>query len=636
MGMASRPRDSRSRPGGGPSGNRAGPGVRAFRRPFAREIPAGRGLGPFAAVVLAPIVALALVLVLAGGAGCVGGALRDEGRPPNVLLILADDLGYRDLGFMGATEIETPNLDRLAAEGVRFESGYVAHPVCAPSRAGLLTGRYPARFGMDGNLGYAPFDPHEGLPVGETTFVESLRAAGYRTGMVGKWHLGAAPEFLPRVRGFEEFTGFLDGVHYYWGRDIDAGDPSAGARAPITADGIPVRLRADEYLTDFVTDRALDFLRGPFGSPFFLYVSYNAPHRPLQAPPELVAKYAGVGSDHRARYLAMVDSLDRNVGRLLEELETTALRRDTVVFFLSDNGGVHPARSGPSNDFADNGPLRDGKGSLFEGGIRVPFVASWPGRWPAGAAYPAPVISLDIAATALALAGVAPEQPLDGVNLDPFLRGEASGAPHEALFWRNGFEYAVRGPEWKLVLHEDAPPALYRPDEDPGETRDRLGSAGGEAERLAGLWTEWNRPNAGPRFRSRGEYERILSGYLDDRAASLREITAPEECQIRAEVGGAAPAAPVGLRAAGEDGALQLRWERAGDPGSILGWEVRFRAAGGGEWSAWRRLYGTTGCTTGTRVDGLENGRRHQVELRAWNAAGPGAAAGAAATPDGP
>lgn len=583
--------------------------------------------------------AAALVLgavVGSGSAGCGGAGFRDDGRQPNVLLILADDLGYNDLGFMGATEIETPNLDRLAAEGVRFESGYVAHPVCAPSRAGLLTGRYPARFGMDGNLGYAPFDPHEGLPVGETTFVESLRAAGYRTGMVGKWHLGAAPEFRPRERGFEEFTGFLDGVHYYWGRDIDAGDPSSGARAPITANGNPVRLRADEYLTDFVTDRAIEFLRGPYGSPFFLYVSYNAPHRPLQAPPELVAKYAGAASDHRARYLAMVDSLDRNVGRLLEELETTALRQDTVVFFLSDNGGVHPARSGPSNDYADNAPLRDGKGSLFEGGIRVPFVASWPGRWPSGAAYPAPVISLDIAATALGLAGVTPEQPLDGVDLDPFLRGEVSGAPHEALFWRNGFEYAVRGPDWKLVLHEDQPPRLYRPDEDPGETRDRAALRPEPAERLAALWTEWNRPNAGPRFRSRGEYERILSGYLDDRAAALREITAPEECQIRAEVGGAAPAAPVGLRAIADAGALELRWERAADPGSILGWEVRARVAVGGEWSGWQRLYGTTGCTTGTRVDGLANGRRHEVELRAWNAAGPGAAAPAAATPDGP
>lgn len=625
--MASRPRTSPSRPGGEPEGNRPGTGPGARGTP-AFSAAAARAAGAAAFVVVAAVVV--------GAAGCGGLTVRDDGRQPNVLLILADDLGYNDLGFMGATEIETPNLDRLAAEGVRFESGYVAHPVCAPSRAGLLTGRYPARFGMDGNLGYAPFDPHEGLPVGETTFVESLRAAGYRTGLVGKWHLGAAPEFLPRERGFEEFTGFLDGVHYYWGRDIDAGDPSSGARAPITANGNPVRLRADEYLTDFVTDRAIEFLRGPYGSPFFLYVSYNAPHRPLQAPPELVAEYAGAGSEHRVRYLAMVDSLDRNVGRLLEELETTALRQDTVVFFLSDNGGVHPARSGPSNDYADNAPLRDGKGSLFEGGIRVPFVASWPGRWPSGAAYPAPVISLDIAATALGLAGVAPEQPLDGVNLDPFLRGEVSGAPHEALFWRNGFEYAVRGPEWKLVLHENEPPRLYRPDEDPGETRDRLALRPEPARRLAALWNEWNRPNAGPRFRSRGEYERILSGYLDDRAAALREITAPEECQIRAEVGGSAPAAPVGLRAIADAGALELRWERAGDPGGILGWEVRVRAADGGEWSGWQRLYDTTGCSTGARVDGLENGRRHEVELRAWNAAGPGAAAPAAATPDGP
>ena len=558
---------------------------------------------------------------------------RDDGSRPNVVLILADDLGYRDLGFTGATEIETPNLDRLAAEGVRFESGYVAHPVCAPSRGGLLTGRYPARFGMDGNLGYAPFDPHEGLPVGETTFVASLRAAGYRTGMVGKWHLGAAPEFLPRVRGFEEFTGFLDGVHYYWGRDIDAGDPSDGARAPITSGSRAVRLRADEYLTDFVTDRAIDFLRGPYGDPFFLYVSYNAPHRPLQAPPELAAKYAHLG-ESRSRYLGMVDSLDRNVGRLLQELETTALREDTVVFFLSDNGGVHPARSGPTNDFADNAPFRDGKGSLFEGGIRVPFVASWPGRWPSGAAYEEPVISLDIAATTLALADVTPEKPLDGVNLDPFLRGEASGPPHEALFWRNGLDYAVRSGDWKLLKHEAAPPQLFRPEDDAGESWDRLPDEIGRAERLADLWNDWNHGNAGPRFHGRGEYDRKLTGYLEDRALSLREITAPEECQIRAAIGGAPPAAPVRLRATGDDGVVRFRWERAGDPGSILGWEYRVRAAGA-DWSEWRRLYETTGCTTEALVAGLENGRRHEVELRAWNAAGPGAESLAAATPDG-
>lgn len=570
---------------------------------------------------------------LFGASACGGGGFgTNPEQPPNVVLILVDDLGYRDVGFMGATEIATPNLDRLAAEGVVFEAGYVAHPACTPSRAGLVTGRYPARYGMDGNLAYAPFDPHHGLPVEETTFVRPLRDAGYRTGLMGKWHLGAAPDFLPRVRGFEEFVGFLDGVHFYWGRDVDVGAPSEAARQPIIENTEPARLGGEEYLTDYLTDRAVEFVRRP-AAPFFLYLSYNAPHRPLQAPRDLIAKYDEVPHERRRRYLAMVDSLDRNVGRLLDALEASGKREDTVVFFLSDNGGVHPERSGPTNDFADNGPLRNGKGSLYEGGIRVPFAASWPARWPRGTTYRPMVISLDIAATVLALAGVEPERPLDGVNLDPFLAGEAEGPPHDLLFWRNGTEYAVRSADRKLVQHGDDPPELFSLTDDLGESRNRLPEEAGRASELADRWSEWNRANVGPRIRSRGEYDRLLTAYLDERDRALTEATDSEECRIRAAVGAPPPAGPVGLRVVRRDNGVELRWRRASDPGAVLSWEYRFRQPGSGEWSGWQRVYGASGCLDRVRVTNAPGEGAVEVELRARNASGPGPAVRVASVP---
>ena len=430
---------------------------------------------------------------------------RPADERPNVVVILADDLGYRDVSFQGAADIETPHLDRLAQTGVIFSNGYVAHPLCSPSRAALMTGRYPARFGMESNLSWTPFDEQHGLSLQERTVAGYLREAGYRTAIIGKWHLGAAPVFHPLNRGFDHFYGFAGGGHDYF-RFYHRVDSTA---APLHEYVLPLddgsgAAGFSGYLTDALTDRALEFVAAPRDEPFFLYLSYNAPHTPLQAPAETVRKYRHVADGNRRSYLAMIDSLDRNVGRITAALQEAGRRENTLIFFLSDNGGA----SGARENWADNGPLRAGKGSLFDGGIRVPFAASWPARWPGGTTFEPMVISLDIAATALAAAGAhaAADRPLDGVNLDPFVRGAAAGVPHQALFWATNASrnrnagYAVRTADTKLVNDRlEAGPALFDLRADPGETRDLLARQPATAARLTALWNDWNERNANER-----------------------------------------------------------------------------------------------------------------------------------------
>ncbi len=451
---------------------------------------------------------LVALLSLAAYSEPTPGLERGATTPPNILLIFVDDLGYNDVSYNGATEIETPNIDRLAEEGVAFSNGYVAHPTCGPSRAGLLTGRHPARFGMETNLAYAPFDEQYGLPVAETTIAAYLQDAGYRTGLVGKWQLGAAPPFHPLNRGFDYFYGFLGGEHDYF--TVDTTRPGF-AYLPLNDNRSATGF--DGYLTDALTDRAVEFVNDDANEdnaaapkPFFLYLAYNAPHTPLQAPRELVQKYSHVEDVKRRTYLAMVDSLDQNVGRVMAALEESGKRDNTVIFFLSDNGGVYPAPGGRLYlTWADNDPFNKGKNSFLEGGIRVPFVASWPARWPQGETFEPLVSSMDITATALGLAGGAavPDRPLDGVNLDPFLVGERDRAPHEALFWRladfpppNVPKFAVRSGQAKLVNDSRTGEAqLFDLARDPGETRNLIDDEAETAARLARLWNDWNREN---------------------------------------------------------------------------------------------------------------------------------------------
>lgn len=360
-----------------------------------------------------------------------------SGKKPNILIVFVDDMGYADLGCYGGKEIPTPHIDSIAAKGVRFTNGYVSCPVCSPTRAGLMTGRYQQRFGY-----YTNAESRIGLPTTEKTLADVLKAAGYVTGAVGKWHLGASPEFHPYKRGFDEFFGFLDGAHSYV-------DPLLKSTNPILRGNEPFDEK--EYLTDAFTREAISFIQRHENEPFFLYLAYNAVHGPLQSPQRHRDSFADITDENRRIYAGMLAALDEGVGKVLEQIRQSGLEKDTLLFFINDNGGA-------TNNASDNGPLRDRKGTLFEGGIRVPFMIRWPGRLGAGQVYDQPVICLDIFATAVAAAGA--ELPdglkLDGADLIPYLTDEKKTQPHHVLFWDYGENrYAVRKANFKLVKMSD-------------------------------------------------------------------------------------------------------------------------------------------------------------------------------------
>ena len=403
---------------------------------------------------------VASLVLLSACTGPPADSPESASRAPNAIVILADDLGYADVGFQGFQDFATPNIDALAAAGIRFTNGYVSHPYCSPSRAGLLTGRYQHRFGHVHN---PKFRAGEGLPLSESLLPEVLSDQGYVSALVGKWHLGDGPEYHPLQRGFDEFFGFLGGGHdYFESTDRDARE----YLIPLEANG--EELPVEGYLTDQLTDAALDFVRRNAAQPFFLYLAYNAPHGPLQAPPEHLDRVDSIADTRRRTYAAMVTALDDGVGRLVAALGDLGLTDDTLVFFLSDNGGPTPANA------SDNSPLRATKGTVYEGGVRVPFVVSWPGQLAEGESYDPPVSALDIFPTLVAVAGGEPREGLDGVDLLPFLTGAESGAPHERLFWHTdaGDQHALRQAGYKLVRVLDREAELYAIDTDISEESD--------------------------------------------------------------------------------------------------------------------------------------------------------------------
>jgi len=422
-------------------------------------------------------------LKTAGGWACAG-ALPTTGKP-NIVFIAADDLGYGELSVQGSKDVSTPHIDSIAANGVRFTDGYVSCPVCSPTRAGWMTGRYQQRFGHEFNPGPADqADENFGLPLSETTMADRLKAAGYATGLVGKWHLGYRPQFHPQKRGFQEFFGFLAGAHPYL--------PRRGAE-PILRGSQPVE--ESEYLTDAFAREALAFIQRHRTEPFFLYLSFNAVHAPLEATEAYLARHAGIQDQRRRTFAAMLTAMDDAVGRLLGRLREYNLEEDTLIFFISDNGG--PTR----NTSSRNDPLRGFKGQVLEGGIRVPFFVQWKRRLPRGKIFQHPVIALDILPTALEAAGAAVPQGLDGVSLLPYLSGTRAGAPHQALCWRFGPQAAIRKGDWKMVRLEGAP-QLYNLTEDISESRDLAASQPAKLKELLADWESWNRQLAAPRWRT--------------------------------------------------------------------------------------------------------------------------------------
>jgi arylsulfatase A-like enzyme len=466
-------------------------------------------------------------------------------RPPSVVLIVADDLGKHDVSLYRPAAVPTPSLERLAREGTVFEAGYATSPVCSPSRAGLLTGRYPQRFGFEllthdryprnrlewwvartffSSHGWHALDElrvpertdleRQGLPPSELTLAELLRRRGYATAIFGKWHLGFGEAMRPERRGFEHQYGFYDAFSLYADpddpgmvnvRDVYFADrwqwwQGRSGHSAIRRDGVVVE--EDGYLTHRIAAEASAWIAAQRG-PFFAYVPFNAPHAPLQAPREVVERFAAEPDPDRRVYLAMIAILDEAVGEILASLQRSGRAGDTLVIFTSDNGAA------TYTGIADNAPLRGGKLMNFEGGINVPFVLRWPGRAPAGTRYPEPVSTLDAFMTVVRAAGASlpPDRPYDGVDLLPHLRGEASGPPHEALYWRAAGHRAIRAGHHKLISDaKTGARVLLDLAHDPSEASDLSGAQPQLADELEGRLRAWEAQLLAPRWPNVMEY----------------------------------------------------------------------------------------------------------------------------------
>ena len=435
---------------------------------------------------------LALLALFVLWTGPASPAAAQPPRSPNIVLILADDMGYAEMGTQGNTDVPTPNIDSLAKQGVRFTSGYVSAPLCAPTRAGLMTGRYQQRFGFETNPGPEDYaDEKFGLPRSEPTIAERLKSSGYVTGMFGKWHIGYKPELQPTARGFDKFFGFLSGASNY----LPVGR-RGGSRNPILRGTQPVAEQA--YLTDAFGREAVAFIEKHRASPFFLYLPFNAVHAPLEASEKFRRQFDAIKDPNRRTFATMLAAMDDNIGRVLDALRKHGLEEQTLVFFISDNGGPTPQTT------SSNVPLRGYKGHLLEGGIREPFIIQWKGHLPAGTVDDRPVIQLDVLPTAMAAAGltISPDWKLDGVNLLPYLRGEQTGLPHETLYWRFQDQYAIRRADWKLVqTRTDSTPRLYNLAKDIGESTDLADKEPAKLKELGDAWAAWNAQLAAPGWR---------------------------------------------------------------------------------------------------------------------------------------
>lgn len=419
-----------------------------------------------------------------------------ENAKPNIILIVADDLGWGDIGAYpkGAawgdeTKVVTPNIDKLATTGVMCTQGYTTGMVCAPSRAALLAGQNQQRFGY-----YGFEDTVPPFPADLKLLPQALKDAGYRTGMIGKWHVSSGKNSQPLDKGFDRFFGFLGGQHDYYQPNVGEVMHGIGRAKDAYIYDQKEPVKEIKYLTDEFTDRAIDFMGQKSGEPFFLYLPYNTPHPPMQVPWEYLQKYAEPDGTYSSRAIAQacIENMDFNVGRIVQWLEEKGLKENTLIVFTSDNGG---SDGGPGRMLQHNGGLKGRKGTWYEGGIRVAYILNWPAGLPHGEVYKKAVSQLDFYPTFLAAAGgdqSVKTQKLDGVNLLPFLNGKDTAAPHQQFFWcvGNDTAWAVRDGDWKLV-REDADPTtiggkyrgeaprqytlqLYNVEADPNESKDLL------------------------------------------------------------------------------------------------------------------------------------------------------------------
>jgi arylsulfatase A-like enzyme len=462
-----------------------------------------------------------------------GPSLSAIDKQPNIIIILADDLGQKDISLYGNKSIETPYIDALGKNGVTFSEAYISSPVCSPSRAGLLTGRYQQRFGhefqpLDRYLKnmveyyalkmmpkFKPLSPikmtevpavedrlRQGLPPSEITLADVLKKEGYATGIIGKWHLGAAEFAKPCARGFDYSYGFYEAFTLYAPKK-EKNIVNRPLRSQFmdmhqwkTAEGRTgncailrnccERQEEDKYLTDALTDEAIAFVDRNEKKPFFLYLPYNAPHVPLQAQQKYYDQFSHIEDKTKRVYAAMIKNLDDEVGRLTAHLEQKGLLENTLIFFLSDNGGA------AYNGTTDNAPYKGGKLTNFEGGIRVPFMMQWKGKISPGQTYTHPVISLDIFKTVCDVLGITlpSDRVYDGVNLmNKISKNEVA---HDALFWRSEYNKAIRKDKWKLLINEaDSQIRLYDLSKDISEKNNLVDSYKTKVDSMALEIEQW-------------------------------------------------------------------------------------------------------------------------------------------------
>ncbi len=424
--------------------------------------------------------------IAAGAAACNMGIQNKTDALPNVVIIFSDDQGYGDVSFnRHHAPIHTPNIDRIAQEGITFIQGYVSAPTCSPSRASLMTGLYPQRMGI-----YSVDNPFQTLSLDVKIAPEYFREQGYATGLIGKWHLGGEffPDKFPVARGFDRFYGWLDSTHDYWKANTGRSHTHGPAGyAPLFDQMEPVD-HINAYLTREITEKSLAFIDQHKDTPFFLYVAHHCSHVPLQVPRETYDRYSPLAmGENTITTRAMYDELDASVGAILDRLEKYGIRDNTIVVFQSDNGGGEP-------EAQLNWIYRGGKFTLLEGGLRVPTAISWPARLPENKIYGHPVMNIDFLPTLLSAAGIPCNADMDGVDLIPYLTGKEKGRPHEMLFWNVGDQYAIRDGDWKLVETANGR-GLFDLATDPEELYD-LSTA--HPERIASMllyYSEWNSKN---------------------------------------------------------------------------------------------------------------------------------------------
>ncbi|MDO6641883.1 sulfatase-like hydrolase/transferase [Shewanella sp. 5_MG-2023] len=442
------------------------------------------------------------------GLCCFSQMVSSAEEKPNIVLLFADDAGYADFGFQGSSVMQTPNLDALAANGVKFTQAYVSDPTCGPSRAGLMTGRYQQRFGFEENNvpGFmsenSAHDGSEmGIPLSEKTIADHLKRQGYSTAFYGKWHLGGADRFHPLKRGFDEYYGFRGGARSYFAYDSVKTPPS---KLDLMERNFGVLKEHQGYLTDVLASETNAFIEKSVkaNKPFFAFVSFNAVHTPMDATEEDLAQFPSLTGD-RKTVAAMTLALDRASGKIIDKLKELGVADNTLVVFTNDNGGP------TDRNASDNSPLSGSKSNHLEGGIRVPFVASWPSKFAAGSQYDYPVSLLDLLPTFYAAADgqITELSNIDGVNLLPYIAGDNKARPHHTLYWKKDVRAAIRVGDWKLMRFPDRPAQLYYLPNDQQELNDLAAS---EPERVKAMFKtlfDWESTLERPRWLLKRKFE---------------------------------------------------------------------------------------------------------------------------------